>query len=100
VKTKEQILSFILANEDTLRKQFHITKIGIFGSVARDEQHDTSDLDLLVEFEPGTAELYDLKQGIRDFFNQSLNIEVDICREKYIKPAFKDSILQEAFYAY
>jgi predicted nucleotidyltransferase len=58
-----------------------------------------SDIDLLVEFEENTQELYDLKLQIKDFFKTSLGLEVDICREKYIKTRIKSSILKETDYA-
>ncbi len=48
--------------------KFHITKIGIFGSFARGEQNKESDIDLIVEFEDDTQNLYDLKLDIKEFF--------------------------------
>jgi len=81
------------------REKFHITRIGIFGSYARDEQNKNSDIDFLVEFEDNTQNLYDLKIQIKEFFKNSLGLEVDICREKYIKPRIRKSILSETIYA-
>jgi len=54
---------------------------------------------LLVEFEENIQDLYDLKLQLKDFFHSKLGIEVDICREKYIKPGIKKSILKETVYA-
>ena len=99
MKTKDQILLFLAQNKDLFRDKFHIIRIGLFGSYARDEQNIDSDLDLLVEFEDNTQELYDLKLQIKDFFKDSLGIEVDICREKYIKTRIKSAILKETVYA-
>lgn len=82
-----------------LLERFHITRIGLFGSYARDEQKDSSDIDLLVEFEENTPDLYDLKLQLKDFFKQRFGIETDICREKYIKPRIKKTILKETVYA-
>jgi predicted nucleotidyltransferase len=97
--TKDQILSFISQNKNMLREKFHITRIGLFGSYARGEQKDTSDIDLLVEFEENTPDLYDLKLQLKEFFRNKFGIETDICREKYIKPRIKRSILKETVYA-
>jgi len=99
MKTKDQILLFLAQNKDLFRDKFHIIRIGLFGSYARDEQNIDSDLDLLVEFEDNTQELYDLKLQLKDFFFKTLGIEIDICREKYIKPRFKKQILKETIYA-
>jgi predicted nucleotidyltransferase len=71
----------------------------LFGSYARGDQNVNSDIDLLVEFEDNTQDLYDLKLQLKDFFQKSLEIEIDICREKYIKPRIKKSILKETVYA-
>ena len=81
------------------RDRFHIIRIGLFGSYARGEQNLNSDIDLLVEFEDNTQDLYDLKIQLKDFFKKNIGLEVDICREKYIKPRIKNSILKETVYA-
>jgi predicted nucleotidyltransferase len=99
VKTRDQILTFLSQNKKLFRDKFHIVRIGLFGSYARGEQNLNSDIDLLVEFEDNTQELYDLKLQIKDFFKASLGIEVDICREKYIKDRIKSAILKETVYA-
>ena len=90
---------FLAQNKDLFRNKYHILRIGLFGSYARDEQNIDSDLDLLVEFEDNTQELYDLKLQLKDFFLKTLEIEIDICREKYIKPRIKKQILKETIYA-
>jgi uncharacterized protein len=98
MKTRDEIISFIARNKNLLRKKFYITKIGIFGSYARGEQNKDSDIDLIVEFEDNTPNLYDLKLDIKELFRSKLGIEVDICREKYIKPRIKEEILKETIY--
>jgi len=100
MKTRDQILTFLSQNKNLFRDKYHIVRIGLFGSYARDEQNPNSDIDLLVEFEENTQDLYDLKIQLKEFFHIQLGIDVDICREKYIKPRFKSSILKETVYAY
>jgi len=73
--------------------------MGLFGSYARGEQKERSDIDLLVEFEENTQDLYELKLQLKDLFKERFGIEVDICREKYIKPRIKKTILKETVYA-
>ena len=99
MKTKGQILMFLAQNKKLFWDKFHIIRIGLFGSYARDEQNIDSDIDLLVEFEDNTQDLYDLKLQLKDFFLKTLGIEIDICREKYIKPRIKKQILKETVYA-
>ena len=97
--TRDQILSFIAQNKNLFRERFHIVRIGLFGSYARGDQKVDSDIDLLVEFEENTQDLFELKSQLKDFFKDKFEINVDICREKYIKPWIKKTILKETVYA-
>ena len=97
--TRDQILSFIAQNKNLFREKFHIVRIGLFGSYARGDQKVDSDIDLLVEFEENTQDLFELKSQLKDFFKDKFEINVDICREKYIKPRIKKTILKETVYA-
>jgi predicted nucleotidyltransferase len=100
MKTKDQILTFLSQNKKLFRDKYHIVRIGLFGSYARGEQNPSSDIDILVEFEENTQDLYELKIQLKEFFQIQLGVDVDICREKFIKPRIKKSILKEAVYAY
>ncbi|OYX90977.1 MAG: DNA polymerase subunit beta, partial [Sphingobacteriia bacterium 24-36-13] len=50
--TKDQILTKLKANKPEFSK-FGISDIGLFGSYLRDQQTPNSDIDLLIDFEPG-----------------------------------------------
>lgn len=99
MKTRDQILNFLFQNKKLFREKFHIVRIGLFGSYARGDQRINSDIDLLVEFEENTQNLYEIKLQLKNFFLTNLGIEADICREKYIKPRIKNAILKETVYA-
>ena len=92
-------MTFLSQNKKLFRDDFHIIRIGLFGSYARGDQNEGSDIDLLVEFEEGTENLYDLKLQLKEFIRLKLGMEVDICREKYIKSRMRSSILKETVYA-
>ena len=98
MKTRDEILNFLSQNKNYFKERFHIVKIGLFGSFARNDQNSTSDIDLIVEFKVNTHNLYDLKREIKQFIKKELNLDVDIAREKYIKPKYKKSILKETHY--
>ncbi len=97
--TKETIIDFIRKNRDHIGSNYRISKIGLIGSYARGDQSEDSDIDLLVEFEPGTEDLFQLKSELKQYFKKHFNRDIDVCREKYIKPYIKEHILKEAFYA-
>ncbi|MBI5326371.1 MAG: nucleotidyltransferase domain-containing protein [Ignavibacteriae bacterium] len=95
---KTDILNFISENKDFFQEKFCLTKIGIFGSYANGTNTENSDIDLIVEFENNTEDLFHKKQDIKNIFKNKFNLEVDICREQFIKPVFRNLILNDAIY--
>ena len=49
--TRDQVLWVLRGNRDELRRRFAVKSLALFGSVAQDQAADTSDVDLLVEFD-------------------------------------------------
>ena len=94
-----QILTYLKINKERFQREYHLKRIGVFGSFARGEQTERSDIDLLIEFEEETDNLYDLKEKLRSEIQSVFKLPVDICREKYIKPFFRNQIIQETKYA-
>jgi hypothetical protein len=98
MNTQKEIVSFLQDNRGLLLEKYHVTKIGLFGSFARNEQKEDSDVDLLIELEDGTKNVYDLKNSLRQFLSISFERSVDIAREKYLKPYAKEQILKDTLY--
>lgn len=96
---KEKILDFIRENRSLLEELYSVEKIALFGSCARNEMTEKSDIDLLVTLKENTPNIHKTKQNIREFFGAHFNCNVDIASEKYLKPYIKDEILHEAIYA-
>ena len=69
------------------------TNLRIFGSVARGEAGPESDLDLLVEMEPGRS-LLDHIALIQDL-EEDLGCRVDVVTEKALKERYRKKILEE-----
>ena len=95
---RDEILSFLRAKKDKLFSDYQLVRIGLFGSFARNEGTEDSDIDLIVEFQPNTENLSEKKSEIKRLVAERFNREVDLCREKYIKPYFKSQILQSVIY--
>jgi predicted nucleotidyltransferase len=66
----------------------------VFGSVARGQADEHSDLDLLVEMEPGRS-LFDLG-GLQYELEQLLGWPVDVVTEQGLKTRIRDRVLREA----
>jgi uncharacterized protein len=94
--SKEEIILFLSAHKSSFLKKFGVTKLGLFGSAARGET--PRDVDLIVEFEPGTEDLFEKKNQIRQILESRFQLPVDICREKYIKPQVKELIMHDAIF--
>ncbi|MCX6304366.1 MAG: nucleotidyltransferase domain-containing protein [Bacteroidetes bacterium] len=97
--TRAEILNYLRENKTTFRYQFGILKIGLFGSYAREEQSDHSDIDILIEMTSDTEDIFDKRMKLRELLMDHFSKNVDICHEKAIKPIFKDLIFKEAIYA-
>jgi predicted nucleotidyltransferase len=95
---KEEILSYLNQNKDLFQKQFNIEKIGIFGSFSRNEQTENSDIDIIIEMPQGTLDIFEKKQNLHNLLKSNFNREIDICRERSIKPLFKEIILKDVIY--
>lgn len=93
------ILDYFRTNKALLKERFKVVKIGIFGSYARGEATENSDIDVIVEFEEDTENIYDKKFELREFLATYFHKNIDICREGAIKPVFRSMILKDAIYA-
>jgi predicted nucleotidyltransferase len=68
--------------------------VRVFGSLARGEADERSDVDFLVEMEPGRS-LFDLG-GLQYELEQLLGCPVDVVTERGLKPRIRDRVLREA----
>ena len=69
-------------------------RVRVFGSMARGEQGPTSDIDLLVEMEPGRT-LLDL-MNLEEDLEQLLGRPVDVVTEGALNPRIRERVLAEA----
>jgi len=96
MKTLDDIKATLKKHKIELENRFKVRKIAVFGSYAREEEANTSDVDILVDLiEPIGWEIIDLKE----FLEEVLGIEVDLVTVKALKPELSDIILKEAVYA-
>jgi uncharacterized protein len=90
--TRDDILTTIRANEARLR-ELSVTELALFGSFARGEETEASDIDFLVEFEEKTFDNYlHTKQFLETLFGR----KVDLGSKRNIKPRLREQILGEA----
>lgn len=73
--------------------QFPISRIGLFGSFARNEDQPDSDIDILVTFEEPIS-LFTLVKIHREL-SELLQRKVDIVSEKYLHPRLKEAVQKD-----
>jgi predicted nucleotidyltransferase len=95
---KSEVIKKLALFQDELKK-FSVKDLYIFGSYAREEAGEQSDLDILVEFEAGAQiGLFEFAR-LRRQLCELLGREVDLVTPDAIRPEMKDQILREAVHA-
>ena len=93
---REDVISFIVAHKARFEKEFGVKRIGLFGSYARGEVREESDIDIVVEIEkPDLFHLIGIKQAIEE----ALGAKVDIVRLRdTMNQALRSRIERDAVY--
>jgi uncharacterized protein len=96
--TSNDILGFLRQNKPFISEHFFCSQIGLFGSFARNEQTEDSDIDILVRFRDDAPDLYDIEIELKEYLKKQFDKEIDICSEKWIRPVFRPIVTKEAIY--
>lgn len=78
-----------------LETRFHVNRIGYFGSYAKNNNTEESDLDLLVEFsKPVGWDFFTLEK----YLEEKLGIPIDLVTKNALKERIKEQILNQVIY--
>ena len=92
---RDEILKLLREHRAEIEK-FGVKSFAIFGSAARDEVREDSDVDVLVEFSrPPTFKVY---MGLKFFLEDLLGKKVDLVSPVTLKPRVRPYVEQEAVY--
>ena len=95
--TKENIIATLKSYKPELSK-FGVQNIGLFGSYLRNEQSDKSDIDLLIDFEPG-KENFDNYMAVYDIFQSIFKDEkVEVVTKNGLSKHIGPKILNDVMY--
>jgi predicted nucleotidyltransferase len=91
---REHIIRILKEQQKTLVEQYGVDRLSLFGSAARDEAREDSDVDLLVEFSRpiGLFQFIELQQWLESL----LGCKVDLGTPLSLKPSIKEEVFQEA----
>lgn len=91
---KQTALHLLQDHKETLRQRFGVRRLSLFGSTARDEASEKSDVDVLVEFDgPATSDRY---FGLQFYLEDLFGCPVDLVTDKALRPELRPHIEKEA----
>lgn len=90
---REQVLDLLAAHRADLER-FHVRSLRLFGSVARDEATEGSDIDLLVSFDQTPT--FSEYMKLRIFLEDLLGASVDLVTEKGLRSRVRPAVEREA----
>ncbi|KAF0143113.1 MAG: nucleotidyltransferase [Stygiobacter sp.] len=92
---KENIIEFLKGKKGYLLQEFGVTSISLFGSYARGEETEESDIDFFVEMPAD----YDRLFGLKEFLEKSFHKSVDVIRKRTnIRRRFLEEIEKDGVY--
>ncbi len=90
------VLAIVKKNKTLLKEIFGVKKIGVFGSVARGEAKERSDIDVLVEFD-STKKTFDnfmeLCFFLEDLFGKKVDLITTSGLDRYIRPYVEREVI-------
>jgi len=90
---KQSVLSKLSASAPEIRRRFSVKTLSVFGSVARGEATEGSDVDVLVAFERKAT--FDLFMDLKFYLEDLLGRGVDLVTDKAIRPQVRRAIDEE-----
>jgi uncharacterized protein len=91
------IQAILQERKNYLVEKFGVMEIAIFGSYARGEQREDSDVDLIVDFKEGWK-TFDNYMNLKFYLEELFGKKVDLVIKSAINPRIKPFIIEEAIY--
>jgi len=90
---RQHVLELLSRNKNELQARFGVTSLALFGSTARGEARNASDVDILVSFDgPATSQRY---FGVQFFLEDLLDCPVDLVTDKALRRELRPYIERE-----
>jgi len=90
---RQHAIELLARSKPELQARFGVTRLALFGSMARDTATNASDVDILVAFDgPATSRRY---FGVQFYLEDLLGCPVDLVTEKALRPELRPYIEKE-----
>ena len=91
---RDEVLDILRTHKPTLVERFGVTELALFGSFARDQASERSDVDVLVRYDvPATSKSY---FGVQFYLEDLLGRRVDLVTHKALRSEFRPYVEREA----
>jgi predicted nucleotidyltransferase len=92
VKTKDEVLRILQREKPELMRRYGLKRLALFGSYAREDQHEASDVDILVEVDPSIGlGFVELAERLED----AIGVRTEVVSRRAIKPRYWDIIKED-----
>lgn len=96
MRNLEELKKILQDHKDELKDKYGVIEIGFFGSCTKWKQKETSDIDILVEFQKAIDLLTFVH--LKNYLSELLNVNVDLVMKKALKPNIGKRILNDVIY--
>lgn len=94
VRSKNDILTFLQTHKEEMAQRFGVVSVGLFGSYARGDAHEDSDIDIAIEIMSEKKSLGNFL-GVRRYLEAQFGKTVDLGIESSLKPLAREIIAKE-----
>lgn len=98
MKSLAEIKQQLEHSKPLIQQKYHVTELGVFGSYVRGEQTQESDIDVLVDFEPGFRFGLLTFCELENYLSDLLELKVDLVMKNGLRPRIGENILREVIY--
>ncbi|MCH5233928.1 MAG: nucleotidyltransferase domain-containing protein [Muribaculaceae bacterium] len=85
-------IKILLQNESMIHSEFQVSSLSIFGSTARGDQNEESDVDIIVDMPPKLKLVVDLKEFLEKLLDKPVDL---IRRHSHLSTEFLTSVAKD-----
>ena len=97
ITSKDELIRYIKKNKPIFKKEYGVTRIGLFGSFVQGKANPSSDIDIVIEMDREKKNLHNFMQ-LRRLLEQQTERKIDLGFENSLKPIVRKSLKNQIIY--